>query len=427
MTRTDYSQLGETCYYERLENGLPIYVAVKPEFEKAYAFFAVSYGGMDVRFQLNGEWKDTPAGVAHFLEHKMFDMPDGNALMKLSSAGALPNAFTSLAITAYHFESTTHFYNNLKTLLTFVSTGYFTQESVDKEQGIIGQEIQMVEDNPNWRVFHNLLEGMYHNNPVRISVAGSQQSIAEITAQTLKDCHSAFYHPSNMVLCVAGDVKPEKVIAVARKVLPQEPQELATKYHGEPEPENTVQKHCSEVMEVSAPQFLVGFKAKPHEQGTEGLRQQMLGELAAELLCGDSSPLYAKMYADGLIKGFGVTYEDYPEAAFFAAGGESKDPAKVAQELLKEGERIRRKGIDKERFIRCKRAAYGSRVRALNSFEHCCYQLAQGYFKGYHYYDFPTLYESITLKDVVAFLGELVTEEHMTLSEIRPKAGTAQR
>ncbi|MCF0123418.1 MAG: insulinase family protein, partial [Ruminiclostridium sp.] len=217
MIKHTYERIGETLWEETLENGLRVFVFPKPEFGKSYAFFATCYGGMDTRFLLDGQWLDTPMGIAHYLEHKMFDTPDGgNALQKLSATGASPNAFTGSAITGYHFECTDLFWENLRTLLEFVSVPYFTEESVQKEQGIIGQEIRMMEDNPSRQSYRLLLEALYQNHPVRNSVAGSVESIAQITADTLYHCHEAFYTPSNMVLCVAGNVDPERVCAMAR-------------------------------------------------------------------------------------------------------------------------------------------------------------------------------------------------------------------
>ena len=167
MVKKEYPRIGESLYHGELVNGLHVYVDVKPEFSKSYAFFATNYGGMDMRFQLNGEWHDTPAGVAHFLEHKMFDTKDGNALQDLAANGASPNAFTSSAITGYYFESTEKFEENLKILLSFVSEPWFTPESVDKEQGIIGQEIRMIEDDPENQVFYGMMETLYVHNPIR--------------------------------------------------------------------------------------------------------------------------------------------------------------------------------------------------------------------------------------------------------------------
>ena len=211
MERREFHRVGECCWAGILPSGLPVFVYPKPEFGKSFAFFAANYGGMDLRFEQGGQWKDTPAGVAHFLEHKMFDTKEGNALQLLSQGGASPNAFTSSSITGYHFECTEGFEDHLRTLLSFVMEPYFTPESVAKEQGIIGQEIAMIEDEPYWRLYRNLLAGLYERHPIRISVAGTRESIAGITDHTLYDCYRSFYHPGNMVLCVAGPVDPEGV------------------------------------------------------------------------------------------------------------------------------------------------------------------------------------------------------------------------
>ena len=246
MNYLDFPRVGERMYREVLENGLHVFVFPKPEFQKSYAFFATNYGGMDLRFCLDGTWHDTPAGVAHYLEHKMFDTQEGNALQKLTANGASPNAFTSNAITGYYFECTEQFEENLKTLLSFVSVPYFTQESVDKEQGIIGQEIGMIEDDPDWKVFTNLMKGLYEHHPIRLSVAGSVESIARITPQTLYDCHKAFYDPANMVLCVAGNQDPERVCRIAREILPKTAGPIAQKDYGPQEPEGAFQSLVEE-------------------------------------------------------------------------------------------------------------------------------------------------------------------------------------
>ena len=204
MDQIRYERVGETLHRCVLPNGLSIYVDKKPGFQKSYAFFATNYGGMDMRFKLDGVWHDTPAGVAHYLEHKTFDTEDGNALQDLAANGASPNAFTSTSITGYYFESTEKFEENLRILLSFVSVPYYTQESVDKEQGIIGQEIRMGDDEPETQVFYGMLEGLYAHNPIQVNIAGTVESISHITAETLNLCHRAFYEPANMVLCVAA-------------------------------------------------------------------------------------------------------------------------------------------------------------------------------------------------------------------------------
>lgn len=348
MEKKVYSRVGETVWYGKLDNGLPVYVNVKPGYQKSYAFFATNYGGMDMRFQLDGVWQETPAGVAHFLEHKMFDTKDGNALQDLAANGASPNAFTSSAITGYYFESTEKFEENLKILLSFVSVPWFTPESVAKEQGIIGQEIQMIEDDPEWQVFMHLLSALYAHNPIRVSVAGSRESISRITADTLYACHKAFYNPSNMVLCVAGDVDPARVAALANEVLPAQGMPEIPRDYGAPEPSHVAQSINERKMEVSTPIFQLGVKADPAPNGQAHLRQELLAELVCEVLLGTSSPLYSKLYNEGLInKNFGYGYEAYPGCAFLAAGGESRDPEAVRNAVLSEAERLGHAGIDK--------------------------------------------------------------------------------
>ena len=426
MEKKQYPRVGETLYHEVLENGLHIYVDPKPEFGKYYAFFATNYGGMDVRFQLDGQWHDTPEGVAHFLEHKMFDTEDGNALQDLAANGASPNAFTSNAITGYYFECTEKFEENLKTLLSFVSVPWFTPESVDKEQGIIGQEIRMVEDNPNWRVYQNLTNCLYQNHSVKISVIGTQESIAQITDQTLYACHKAFYDPSNMVLTVAGNVDPEEIIRIAREILPSGDHPSIKRDHGEQEPETVAAMDATLEMEVATPIFLLGFKAdEPPKDGKDKMRQALTGELASEALFGTSSLLYTRLYECGLInKSFSGGYEEYPGCAFICVGGESSDPYAVRQAVMDEAARISKEGIDEEFWKRLKKAAYGSRVRSLNSFENICIELAQGHFANTEYFTFPEVYDQVTKEDAEACIRCWIKEERTALSVVKPKEET---
>ncbi len=421
-----YPQIGEVMLEKHLENGLAVFLFPKPDFGKSFAFFATNYGGMDTRFSFRGQWQDTPMGVAHFLEHKMFDTKDGNALQVLSGNGASPNAFTGSALTGYYFEGSEGFYENLETLLSFVSIPYFTQESVEKEQGIIGQEIRMIQDNPNWQVYMGLMSALYENHTARNSVAGTQESIAQISAETLYHCHEAFYRPSNMVLCIAGDVEPEKVLDLVEKILPQKESEPPLRDHGGEEPETACEAQRLYDMEVSTPIFQLGVKLTPPAEGAESLRQRLLGELLCEALVGSSSPLYEKLYARGLINNsFFCGYETYPGCAFLIAGGESKDPKTLEEEISREARRLCREGIDPDLFRRLKKAAYGSQVRALNSFEHLCVEQARAYFAGEELWLFPQIYATIEKEDVEAALGAWITPERTALSVVRPKGARA--
>ncbi len=426
MNRKEYPRMGETVFSDRLDNGLTVYVDVKPDFQKSYAFFATDYGGMDMKFQLDGQWYDTPAGVAHFLEHKTFDTKDGNALQDLAANGASPNAFTSSAITGYYFESTEKFYENLKILLSFVSQPYYTQESVDKEQGIIGQEIRMIEDDPENQVYYAMLEGLYAHHPIRISVAGTIGSISHITADTLNLCHSAFYNPSNMVLCVAGNVDPEKVLEMAREILPKEGKGSIPRDYGPAEPAAAAKSRTELKMEVSTPIFQLGWKMDPAPKGEEQFRQKLIAELACEALLGNSSPLYVRLYRDGLINSsFSYGFDGYPSCAYAMAGGESTDPDAVAAAIAEEAARIGREGVDAELFARLKKGLYGAKVRSLNSFENICVGMAQAYFAGYDMLRFPEVFEGISQADVEACIRTCFTPERAALAVVQPGEGQA--
>ena len=421
MKQTFYERIGEAVCRETLPNGLRINIVPKRDYAKSYAFFATRYGGMDTRFCLNGKWLDTPAGIAHYLEHKMFDTKEGNALQELAKNGAEPNAFTSNAITGYYFDSTTHFEENLEILLSFVSVPYFTEESVAKEQGIIGQEIRMIEDNPDCQIYSRMMKALYAASTARTSIAGTVESISHITAETLYDCHKAFYTPSNMVLTVVGNVDPVHVVDIARRILPREGGPAIPRDYGT-EPAQVAEKETKLAMEVSCPQFLTGFKCTPAEDGEGYMRQSLIGDMACDILLGDSSPLYLRLYDRGLINtSFGGAYEMMPGVAYLYAGGDSKDARAVTAEIQKEAKRLVEEGIDEDFYQRVRRASFGSNLRGLNSFENIAVSLSEGYFHGYDPFRFPQVFDTITKDDITAFLRENLTADRAVLSEIVPK------
>ena len=422
MEKKLYERIGEEVFRATLPNGLPVYIVPKKGFSRKYALFATRYGGMDMRFEKDGQWLDTPAGIAHYLEHKMFDTEEGNALQELAKNGAEPNAFTSNAITCYYFDATEKFYESLEILLSFVSVPYFTDESVQKEQGIIAQEIGMIEDNPEWQVYKQLMQALYHTSPARTPVAGSVESISHITAQTLYDCHKAFYTPANMCLVVVGDVKPERIIAAANQILPAKSGPLIRRDYGAEEELTAAEHFVSAAMEVSMPTFLVGFKCPPQHGGEQQHRFTAIGELACDVLMGESSPLYARLYAEGLINGsFGAAFDLLPGASYVYAGGDSKDPQAVAEAILAEARRLVSQGVDGDYYRRVVNANFGAALKALNSFESIAVSMAEGCFQGYDPYRFPEVYDSITVEDVLDFLRQNMTRDHMALSVITPK------
>lgn len=422
MIKYDYPKVGECIYRDTLPNGLRLSIMPKPGYSRCHAFFATEYGGDDRRFRLGGSYIDTPAGVAHFLEHKMFDMPDGsNALSTLSENGANPNAYTSNGMTAYYFDSTSGFYDNLRVLLEFVTTPYFTPESVAKEQGIIGQEIRMYEDLPYSVVFNQLMQCLYAHHPIRDDVVGTVESIAEITAETLYDCHKVFYAPGNMSLCVVGDVDPEKVRQIALECLTCEKGEVPGRDYGEKESLLPLRPRSYRRMEVSAPLFYIGGKIVPDRAGNAALRQRLLGGAALSYLYGRSSPFYTRLYSEGLINTeFSVDLYFTTGTATVLCGGESRDPEKVLSEFLAEAKKAAEKGLDEALWSRVKKAAYGARIRALSSFGGLCAAMAEADFEGYNCLDSFEVMDSITAEDVRSFIAENLVPERFAMSVVSP-------
>lgn len=420
MDKKVYEKLGETVFCGELKNGLPVYVDVRPGYGKQFAFFATRYGGVDMRFETADGWQNTPAGVAHFLEHKLFDTKDGNALQIMAANGADPNAFTSFGMTGYFFQCTRGFEENLRTLLGFVSEPWFTPESVAKEQGIIGQEIAMGDDEADTEVFYDLLKCLYARHPVRTHIAGTAASIAQITDKTLYTCHGAFYNPGNMVLTVVGDVDPQRVLDIAGEIVTRAATGNPRRDYGEAEEEQAASHDSRRAMAVSAPLFQLGFKIAPPPQ-KELLKTRLTAELAGDLLLGESSPLYAKLYNDALItKNFSYGFEDYPGCAFFALGGESGDPERVRELFFAAAKEMGEQGFREEDFRRLKKAAYGDMVSRLNSFEHTAIELAQGHLDGVDVLSFPEVFQSITPQDVQRFIARWFTKEQSAMAVITP-------
>ncbi|MDR0906648.1 MAG: insulinase family protein [Oscillospiraceae bacterium] len=421
MKSKSYELIREQVYSDRLDNGLPVYVIKKPGYYKSYAFFATNYGGADRRFKFGGEWIDTPEGVAHFLEHKMFDTEDGNALEELSANGAQPNAYTSTDVTGYYFESTDKFCENLEILLSFVSVPYFTKESVEKEQGIIGQEIRMTEDEPGYTLYYDFLKLLFRHNPARHSVAGTVESIAEITDETLYACHKIFYNPSNMALIVAGDVDPEKIVEIAKKILPTERGEIPQRDYGEAETSEPVAARGEKAMEVSEPMFVFGASAPCPVKGAERLKFGLTATLAAQIIGGKSSPLFFKLYDEGLVKNdFSAEFEATAGISFTAFDGQSKEPEKVFASVTDEIRRIVTEGLDDALFARIKKALFGRQLRMLNS-EDAWDGFVRAHLQGYDTFLTAETLLTITVEDVLAFIREHMKPENFAMMTVTPK------
>ena len=423
MQSREYKNIGETLYEATLANGLRVRVVPKPGFSTCFAAFAVNYGGCHRSFELDGKRMDTPAGIAHFLEHKMFDMPDGDSALNILNAnGADPNAFTSEDVTCYYFQCTHSFEDNLRLLLKFVSTPYFTPDTVQKEQGIIGQEIGMGLDSPGEAVYYNLYKLLYPNHPVKDRIVGSVESIGEISDKTLYDCYKMFYRPSNMILAVEGDVNPDAVLKIAEESLGSELLSVPKAIFPKDESMIPAQKKIVENMAVSAPQFMIGAKLRPETEGEAALRQSLVAKLALRLLAGYSSPLYLNLYSKGLLsRNFDYECNVTAGTGALLLGGESKSPEKVLDALNAEVQRICRDGLDEGRFERAKRASLGARLRGLEDFENVCVALIFCLFDGYCAFDATAMLADITKKECEDFIKEHFAPERLALSIIKSK------
>lgn len=423
MKTREFPAIGERRTEFLLENGLRVRVIPKEGFARFYAFLAVDFGSIDTSFVQNGRHITVPDGIAHYLEHKMFDLPGGeNAMDQFARLGGIPNAFTSFDMTAYHVVCTDHFEENLRVLLHMVTTPYFTDESVEKERGIIAQEIKMYTDNPLSRVGEELFAACFAHNPVRVPIAGSVESIEKITAQMLYDCYGAFYTPENMILCVAGDVDAERVAQIAREECVSAPKPLPERDYGPAESGYPAKSHVTLEMEVSMPTFALGFACTPPEKRPDSARREIVGDLASDILIGESSALFQRLYEQGLVDGtLAAGYEYIKDACLLSVSGDSKDPQAVAEAILQEAERIDREGFDLELFRRLKKSALGRRTRDLDSLQGICYRTCALEFDSVDYFDFPALFADIQPEEVAAFLRQTVRREKACLTVVEPK------
>ena len=422
MKQYFYPALDETLYRDTLPNGLQLAVVPRKGFAKKIAYFVTGFGSIHTSFTLDGEVYTVPGGVAHYLEHKMFDLPGGRDVAgEFAALGASVNAFTSYDMTAYYFACTQNFDACLRLLLEFVSTPYFTQESVERERGIIQQEIDMNLDSPDSVIFDRLMEITYANHPVRVPILGTGESIREITPEILNTCHRAFYHPGNMLLCVIGDVDPEAVTAAAREVLPDTPRPEAKACSHWPEEPVPVAHKTECAMEVAMPTFSLAFKCEPAPPGDAAIRQEMIADLAAEALFGESSALYLRLYEEGLIdSSFGGGFETLEDCAMLCASGDSEAPEQVRDAIIREAARLTEAGIGEADFLRMKRSALGRRIRALDSLDGTAFRVCAYHFSGFDYFRFPEIYRGITAAVILDFIARTVTPEKCAISIIYP-------
>ncbi|WP_210363884.1 pitrilysin family protein [Bacillus sp. REN3] len=428
MEKIIFEQLQEELYYEKMENGLVVYILPKKGFNKTYATFTTKYGSIDNHFLPPGreEFVRVPDGIAHFLEHKLFEKEDGDVFQQFSKQGASANAFTSFTRTAYLFSSTSNVEKNLETLIDFVQDPYFTEKTVEKEKGIIGQEITMYDDNPDWRLYFGLIQNMYKNHPVSIDIAGTIESISHITKDMLYECYNTFYHPSNMLLFVVGPVQPEQIMAQvrenqARKQYKNKPE---IKRRFEDEPAAVAEKKQILNMNVQTSKCLVGLKAPRTDQaGSEMLKNELAVNVMLDILFGKSSDNYTSLYNDGLVDDtFSYDYTQEQGFGFAMVGGDTSDPELLTDKL--KGMLLEAKngsGLTKASLERTKKKKIGAFLRAVNSPEYIANQFTRYAFNEMDLFDVVPTLEALTLDDIKNVAGNLIDEERLTVCQVIPK------
>ena len=404
-----------------LPSGLTVIVRSMPGYSCTHAIYATKFGSIDLKFRLGDKIVDLPAGVAHFLEHKMFEDEDGDAFAKYAKTGANANAFTSFDRTCYLFTATEMLDESLDVLLHMVGHPYFTKETIAKEQGIIGQEIKMYDDSPDWRLITGLCEQLYHAHPIRSDIAGTCESIAEITPEMLYDCCKAFYAPNNMVLAVAGNTTMEQVLAACdRADLMQAASQQEKVQRLWPDEDMTVaEPYRVEKMAIAKPAFGIGFKEQtldPADESTE-----VLYGIICDAICGGMSPLYRRLYDQGLVNpGFDgeVLRVDGCCCALFT--GESSQPELVQKLLLEEIERVRREGVDPEIFTLCKNQKYGTLIENLENAEDSATQIADFALTGRSVAQQIEMLAGLRVEDANAALQKLYSTDRMAVLHILP-------
>lgn len=429
MERTEMPQLGEQLYRDRLPSGLVVYVWPKPGMVRKFATFTTHYGSIDSQFVVPGEDQVTrvPDGIAHFLEHKLFEEPDGNVFDRFAELGADTNAYTYYTTTTYLFSGTDNFTQCLDLLLDFVQSPHFTDENVEKEKGIIEQELRMYQDSPGWRLHSNLLGALFQKHPVRIDIGGTPESIQGIDKDLLYRCYRTFYHPSNMVLLVIGDVGPQAVFEQVRQNQAAkgfQPQPKIRRVFPE-EPLQVGQTRVAEQMAVARPILRLGFKEtdlrlSPEQQ----LERELATEIGLEIMLGRSSPLYQKLYEEGLIdEGFGAGYEGHGDYGYTVLGGETRDPDALERALLDGIAAVARSGVSEADFARVRRAMEGRALRLFDQPDSLAFSFNSFYFRGISLLDFLPALRRLTVEQVNRRLRSHFNPEFRAASIILPKAG----
>lgn len=429
MQIIENSKVKEKIYIEKLENGLTIMIMPKKGIQKKYVIWATNYGSIDNKFIVPGEDEITevPEGIAHYLEHKLFEQENGkNSLDTLTELGVEANAYTTTNHTAYLFECTDNFFPALDELMDYVQHPYFTDENVEKEKGIISQEIMMYDDYPEWAVYMNAIRSMYEKNPITIDIAGTVDSIKEIDKNILYKCYNTFYNLSNMVMCVVGDFVPEELLEEIKKRIVKDEKPLGEiKRIREEEPEKVVRNEIEQEMEVSMPLFVIGIKDTnlcEKEEKDSLIKKHIAIEILLNMLLGKSSKTYKSLYEQGIIMSEPYfEYEFEKTYAHIAITGQSKKPRTVLEVIKKKINEYKENGLEEEHFNRIKNMIYGGYIKEYNDVAQIARMFISDYFKGINSFDYLENFTQVTKEYAENILKEVFKEENMVISIVRGK------
>ncbi|WP_035512351.1 EF-P 5-aminopentanol modification-associated protein YfmH [Halalkalibacillus halophilus] len=427
VNKLEIPRIDESLYQFQLENGLNVYLYPKPEMEKTFAMFVTKYGSIDQKFIPldEQEWTSVPDGIAHFLEHKMFEKEDGDVFQQFSERGASANAFTSFTQTAYLFSSTSEEKGNVETLLNFVQDPYFTEETVEREKGIIEQEIRMYDDEADWRLFFGLIGALYKEHPVRIDIAGTVDSIHSITHHDLYKCYETFYHPSNMQLFVIGnfDLEEMKQLVESNQNSKSfiEPGEIKRDFGKE---DNEVFKK-EEVIEmpVTTAKCMVGVKEKIDQLNPEQLlKNELVRDLVLDLYFSKSGTYYEKLYQEGLmIDSLRLELIMEDSFGFTAIGASTTKPEQFAKEVKQMLLSLKNETINEKAFQRAKKKKYGELIREFNDLEETASNFVSYFQQGVDYRDAFSVLENVTIEDINEALNEWISEERISTCMVVPE------
>lgn len=418
-------KIKEKLYVEKLDNGLTVMILPRHNIQKKYVMWGVQFGSIDNNFinpDDNQEIK-IPDGVAHFLEHKMFEQKNGvNSLDKLSSMGVDANAYTTNDYTTYLFECNDHFYEALDELMDYVQNPYYTNENVEKEKGIIAQEIKMYEDHPFWQVYLNALKCLYQKNPVRIDIAGDVESINGIDKEMLYSCYNTFYTPSNMLMVLCGDFNPEELIQEVKRRITKHENKGEIKRIYPKEPKDINKKQEISTMDVNNPLYVIAFKDEVLQNKQEQVKKHIAIEILLYVMLGKSSKLYKKLYDEGLIIAQpDLEYEFSKQYAHIIISGQSNNPEKILEYLKQEIQSLKQNGLNENQFKRVKKKILGDYIIEYNDIGSIARMLMSDYFKGINSFDYIENHKRITKKYTEKILKEVFNENQMIISIVKGK------